>query len=280
MRLMRARLGEEIALVRVEGEQAVVLARESAHPAADVLREALASGIDLAGGTERVEVGELTPLAPVANPAKILCVGLNYADHAAESGMEAPKAPVVFGKYPNTLVGPGETVTFDPAASEQVDYEAELAVVIGTRARDVSEDEAPRHVLGYTIANDVSARDVQFADGQWLRGKSFDTFCPVGPEIVTPDELDDVQKLSVACRVNGVTLQDDTTAHMIHSVAAILSYVSRFLTLEPGDLVLTGTPDGVGFARQPAVFLGDGDTVEVEISGLGVLRNPIRHRTR
>jgi 2-keto-4-pentenoate hydratase/2-oxohepta-3-ene-1,7-dioic acid hydratase in catechol pathway len=280
MRLMRARLGEDIALVRVEGEQAVVLARESAHPAADVLREALAAGVDLTGGTERVELGELTPLAPVANPSKILCVGLNYADHAAESGMEAPKAPVIFGKYPNTLVGPGETVTFDPAASQQVDYEAELAVVVGTRAREVSEDEAPRHVLGYTIANDVSARDVQFADGQWLRGKSFDTFCPIGPEIVTPDEIDDVQKLSVACRVNDVVLQEDTTAHMIHSVAAILSYISRFLTLEPGDLVLTGTPDGVGFARKPAVFLDDGDTVDVEISGLGVLRNPIRHRTR
>lgn len=278
MRLIRARHRTDVVLARVEGDQAFVLASESSHPAADVLRETLAEPVDLRGDGERVRLADLRVLTPLANPSKILAVGLNYADHARESGVAAPEAPVFFAKLPNTLTGPGEPIVFRAADSTQVDYEAELAVVIGRRARDVPVADALEVVLGYTVANDISARDAQFADGQWIRGKSFDSFCPLGPQIVTADEIGDVQSLRIACRVNGQTLQDGTTKEMIHGVAAIVSYASRFLTLEPGDLVLTGTPPGVGFARTPAVFLQDGDTVEVEIEGLGVLRNPVRVR--
>ncbi len=278
MRLIRARHRTDVVLARVEGDQAVVLASESSHPAADVLRETLAESVDLRGDGERVRLADLRVLTPLANPSKILAVGLNYADHARESGVAAPEAPVFFAKLPNTLTGPGEPIVFRAADSTQVDYEAELAVVIGRRARDVPVADALDIALGYTVANDISARDAQFADGQWIRGKSFDSFCPLGPQIVTADEIGDVQSLRIACRVNGETLQDGTTKDMIHGVAAIVSYASRFLTLEPGDLVLTGTPPGVGFARTPAVFLQDGDTVEVEIEGLGVLRNPVRVR--
>lgn len=274
MRLIRGELDGTVVLARVEGEEAMVLATESGHPAADVVREALADGVDLGGDGRRVPLAEVRTLAPLANPGKILCVGLNYADHAEESGADAPAAPVLFGKYPNTLIGPDEPIV--TTGSEQVDYEAELAVVIGRRAACVPEDTALSYVLGYTCANDVSARDAQFADGQWLRGKSFDTFCPLGPALVTPDELGDVRKLGIRCRVSGETLQDDTTANMIHSVAAIISYASRFLTLEPGDLILTGTPQGVGFARTPPRFLTAGDIAEVEIDGLGTLRNFVR----
>ncbi len=276
MRLIRARHNDAVVLARVEGETAVVLAAESTHPAADVLREVLAAGVDLTGPGERVPLADLTVLAPVANPAKILCVGLNYGEHAKESGMAAPPAPVLFAKFPNCLVGPGEPITYRAGSSEQVDYEAELVAVIGRRARAVPTADALAHVLGITAGNDVSARDAQFADGQWIRGKSFDTFAPLGPAIVTLDEIGDVQDLAIACRVNGETLQADSTKNMVHDVAAIVSYVSRFVTLEPGDLIFTGTPEGVGFARKPPVFLRDGDTVEVEIEGVGVLTNPVR----
>jgi 2-keto-4-pentenoate hydratase/2-oxohepta-3-ene-1,7-dioic acid hydratase in catechol pathway len=276
MRLIRARWQDHVVLARLEGSEAIVLARESRHPAADVLREALAVGLDLGGHGERLPAQELRLLAPLVNPSKILAVGLNYADHARESEMELPSVPVLFAKTPNTLIGPGDPIMFRKADTTEVDYEAELGVIIGRRTRDVQERVALDHVLGYTAANDVSARDAQFADGQWLRGKSFDTFAPIGPMIVTADELGDVQALRVVCRVNGEALQDGTTKEMIHGVAAIVSYVSRFCTLEPGDLILTGTPHGVGFARTPPIFLRDGDTVEVKIEGIGVLANPVR----
>jgi 2-keto-4-pentenoate hydratase/2-oxohepta-3-ene-1,7-dioic acid hydratase in catechol pathway len=276
MRLIRARRNDDVVLARLEGDEAVVLARESHHPAADVLREALAAGVDLAGEGERLQAEQLRVLAPLANPSKILAVGLNYADHARESGAEPPKAPVLFAKTPNTLIGPGDLISFRTGDSTQVDYEAELGVIIGRFARDVEERDALEHVLGYTAANDVSARDAQFSDGQWLRGKSFDTFAPIGPAIVTPDELNDVQALHVICRVNGQALQDGTTKDMIHGVATIVGYISQFCTLEPGDLILTGTPHGVGFARTPPVFLKDGDMVEVEIEGIGLLANPVQ----
>lgn len=277
MRLARARHGNRVVLVRLEGDTAVVVADESAHPAADVLREALANGTDLAGsGVQQVPADSLTLLAPVANPAKLLCVGLNYADHARESQMEAPPAPVLFAKTPNSIIGPGEPVAFRKGDTEQVDYEAELVVIIGRRTRDVAESEALDAVLGYTVGNDVSARDAQFADGQWLRGKSFDSFAPLGPVIATPEEIGDVQSLRVVCRVNGETLQDGSTKEMIHPVAKVIAYVSRFITLEPGDVIMTGTPDGVGFARKPPIFLTDGDDVEVEVERIGALRNPVR----
>ena len=203
---------------------------------------------------------------------KVVCVGLNYHVHAGESGMELPQAPLLFGKYANTLVGDGDAIVL-PAGIGHVDAEAELAVVIGETARNVAVEDALRVVAGYTCANDVSAREAQFADGQWFRGKGIDTFCPVGPDVV---ELDDPSDLRVQQRLNGEVLQDARTAELIFSVPQLIAYVSRALTLERGDLILTGTPDGVGFFRDPKVPLRDGDVVEVEVEGVGVLRNVVR----
>jgi 2-keto-4-pentenoate hydratase/2-oxohepta-3-ene-1,7-dioic acid hydratase in catechol pathway len=210
----------------------------------------------------------------IPRPGKIVCVGLNYRDHAAEGGMDLPKAPLLFAKWPNTLIGHGDPIVLPPE-SAQVDYEAELGVVIGTKARRVSERDALDHVDGYLCLNDVSARDLQFADGQWTRGKSPDTFCPVGPRLVPRAEIDDPQALAIRCIVNGEALQDSSTAQMIFSVAEIIAYASQVITLEPGDLIATGTPAGVGVFRDPKVLLQAGDEVSVEIEGLGTLTNPI-----
>jgi len=213
------------------------------------------------------------PLA-LPRPGKIVCVGLNYRDHAAEGGQDLPKAPLLFAKWPNTLIGDGDPVVLPPE-STQVDYEAELGVVIGAKAKRVSERDALDHVAGYICVNDVSARDLQFADGQWTRGKSPDTFCPVGPRLVPREEIADPQALAIRCLVNGKALQDSSTAQMIFSVAEIIAYTSQIITLEPGDLIATGTPAGVGVFRDPKVLLQDGDEVSVEIEGLGTLTNPI-----
>jgi 2-keto-4-pentenoate hydratase/2-oxohepta-3-ene-1,7-dioic acid hydratase in catechol pathway len=210
----------------------------------------------------------------ISRPGKIVCVGLNYLDHAQEGGMELPKAPLLFAKWPNTLIGDGDTIVLPPETQE-VDYEAELGVVIGTTARRVSETDALDHVAGYICVNDVSARDMQFGDGQWTRGKSLDTFCPVGPRLVPREEIDDPQQLGIRCILNGEAVQDSSTAQMIFSVAEIIAYVSRVITLEPGDLIATGTPAGVGVFRDPKVLLEDGDEVSVEIDGLGTLTNPV-----
>ena len=213
------------------------------------------------------------PLA-IPRPGKIVCVGLNYRDHAAEGGMDLPKAPLLFAKWANTLIGDGDAIVLPPE-STQVDYEAELGVVIGAKAKRVSENDALDHVAGYICVNDVSARDLQFADGQWTRGKSPDTFCPVGPRLVPREEIADPQALAIRCIVNGEALQDSSTAQMIFSVAEIIAYASQVITLEPGDLIATGTPAGVGVFRDPKVLLSDGDEVSVEIEGLGTLTNPI-----
>ena len=278
MRFLRARWGEKVVLARVEGSVGHILAVESNHPAADVLRESLASGVPLDGSAlEVVELADLHILAPLRNPGKIICVGLNYVDHAAESGVPLPSTPLLFSKFNTTLVGPGEPILIDPSNSVQVDYEAELAVVIGAQGRSVDESAAPGLVFGYTLANDISARDAQFADGQWMRGKSFDTFCPLGPQIVTPDEIGDVEDLDITLTLNGETLQNGSTTDMVFSVAELIAYCSRFFTLEPGDLILTGTPPGVGFARTPPVYLQAGDRVTVASSGIGELTNPVSH---
>lgn len=223
---------------------------------------------------ESVPLSDANLCAPILNPGKIICIGLNYRAHAAESGAEVPQTPVVFAKYANTLVGHGDPVRIPPI-TQKADYEVELAVVIGRTARDVPADEALDYVFGYTVCNDVSARDAQFADGQWVRGKSFDTFCPLGPWIVTSDEIPDVQDLAMHCRVNGELLQNSSTSEMIFTVAEIISHLSQAMTLEPGDVIATGTPYGVGFARKPPVYLLQGDVVEVEIERIGVLRNPV-----
>jgi 2-keto-4-pentenoate hydratase/2-oxohepta-3-ene-1,7-dioic acid hydratase in catechol pathway len=210
----------------------------------------------------------------IPRPGKIVCVGLNYRDHAAEARLELPKAPLLFAKWANTLIGDGDAIVLPPE-STQVDYEAELGVVIGTTAKRVSEGEALDHVAGYICVNDVSARDLQFADKQWTRGKSPDTFCPVGPRLVPREEIADPQALAIRCTVNGEALQDSSTAQMIFSVAEIIAYTSTIITLEPGDLIATGTPAGVGIFRDPKVLLADGDEVSVVIEGVGTLTNPV-----
>jgi 2-keto-4-pentenoate hydratase/2-oxohepta-3-ene-1,7-dioic acid hydratase in catechol pathway len=203
---------------------------------------------------------------------KIVCVGLNYRDHAAEGGQDLPAAPLLFAKLPNTICGDGDAIVLPPDAGH-VDAEAELAVVIGRTARNVGKDDAYDFVAGYTCANDVSARDLQFADGQWFRGKGFDTFCPLGPAIA---EIADPSDLRIVQRLNGTTLQDSRTSQLIFGVPAVIEYISAVLTLEPGDLILTGTPAGVGIFHDPKITLQAGDVVEVEIEGVGVLRNPVR----
>lgn len=220
-------------------------------------------------------VDEAVFLPAVGAPRKIIAVGLNYFDHAQESNFEVPQAPLLFAKTANTLCAHGATVRSPSDLTSQTDYEAELAVVIGRPASRVSEDEAMSHVFAYTVANDVSARDAQFADGQWLRGKSFDTYCPIGPFLTLADAVPNVMNLRITTRLNGELMQDDCTSSMIFGVAHLISYISRFLSLEPGDVILTGTPSGVGFARTPAVYLRDSDVVEVEIEELGCLRNVV-----
>jgi 2-keto-4-pentenoate hydratase/2-oxohepta-3-ene-1,7-dioic acid hydratase in catechol pathway len=211
---------------------------------------------------------------PIERPGKIVCVGLNYRDHAIESGLELPTRPLLFAKWQSSVIGPGEPIVLPPISSE-VDFEAELGVIIGQRARGVSAERALEHVAGYICVNDVSARDVQMGDGQWTRGKSFDTFCPLGPAMLPADEVPDPQALGIRCLVNGEPLQDSSTAEMVFGVAELLAFISEAITLEPGDLIATGTPAGVGFARTPPVFLADGDEVTVEIEGIGALTNPV-----
>jgi 2,4-diketo-3-deoxy-L-fuconate hydrolase len=212
---------------------------------------------------------------PIERPQKIICVGLNYRDHAEEQGTAAPEKPILFAKWPNTLIGPGEAIVL-PAISEKVDYEAELGVVIGSRVRNVSAADALDAVAGYTCVNDVSARDLQFSDGQWTRGKSPDTFCPVGPRLVPASEIPDPQALSIRAILNGNVLQESTTANMIFGVAEIIAFASQTITLEPGDLIATGTPAGVGVFRDPPIFLQPGDEITIEIDGIGALTNPVR----
>lgn len=221
-----------------------------------------------------VPLAEVRLGPPVPRPRKVLCIGLNYRDHARESGMPIPERPLIFSKLPTCVVGPEDTIHL-PEGSSQVDYEAELGVVVGRRIARGDRAEAARAVLGYLNLNDVSARDFQFADGQWQRGKSCDTFCPIGPFLATVDEVPDPHRLRIRCRVDGVTLQDSNTDQLVFGVPDVIEALSRTITLEPGDLIATGTPPGVGFARKPPVWLRPGSRVEVEVEGLGVLANPV-----
>jgi 2-keto-4-pentenoate hydratase/2-oxohepta-3-ene-1,7-dioic acid hydratase in catechol pathway len=209
-------------------------------------------------------LGDLTLLAPLS-PGKIVCVGRNYLAHAQEHGVEVPEVPLLFLKPPSAVIGPGQAIVLPPQ-SDQVEHEAELAVVIGRRARDATPEEAAGHILGYTVANDVTARDLQQRDGQWTRAKGFDTFCPLGPWIETSADPSD---LRIVCRVNGVIRQMASTQDMVFGVPQLVAYISGVMTLEPGDVILTGTPEGVG-------RLGAGDRVEIEIQDIGLLRNEVR----
>jgi 2-keto-4-pentenoate hydratase/2-oxohepta-3-ene-1,7-dioic acid hydratase in catechol pathway len=212
---------------------------------------------------------------PVERPQKIVCVGLNYRDHAEEQGTPLPQAPLLFAKLPNTLIGPGDPIVIPPV-TQQVDYEAELGVIIGVRIRNVSVENALEAVRGYLCLNDVSARDLQFGDGQWTRGKSLDSFCPIGPELVPAADIPDPQSLAICASVNGEVLQDSSTSRMIFGVAEIIAHISEAITLEPGDLIATGTPAGVGAFRHPPIWLQPGDEVTIEIEGVGSLTNPVR----
>ena len=223
------------------------------------------------------ETARIKKLLPPVSPPNILALGLNYRKHADETKVRYPEVPVLFLKATTSIVGPGSPIVLPQAGSDEVDYEAELAIVIGKEAKNISPDEAENYILGYTCANDVSARDWQVhkQKKQWARGKSFDSFCPVGPCIVTGDEISDPNNLCIRTILNGETLQDSNTSDMIFDISTIVSNLSRSMTLLPGTLILTGTPEGVGFTRQPPVFLKNGDIITVNIEKIGELTNPV-----
>jgi 2-keto-4-pentenoate hydratase/2-oxohepta-3-ene-1,7-dioic acid hydratase in catechol pathway len=262
----------KVVRIQVEGGPPVAaVERDGAlHPLAGDLAAVIAGGLTDVGPV----VDGAGRLAPVA-PGKIVAIGLNYLDHIRESGLEPPKEPLIFAKFPSSVIGTGTPIRIPAQLTKRVDWEVELGVVIGRSARNVAVADALDHVYGYTVANDVSARDLQFADGQWVRGKSLDTFCPIGPVIVTADEIPDPQALQLVCRVNGEVVQDATTDLMVFGVAEIISHCSQAFTLEPGDVVLSGTPWGCGEFMDPVRSLAPGDVVECEIPGIGILRNPV-----
>ena len=235
----------------------------------DMLREGLAPAIPAAGALEQVEL-----LPPVGRPGKIVCIGLNYRSHAAEQGAEPPETPTFFAKFANALAGPGATVALPPW-SEKVDYEAEVAFVIGERCKDASEADALRYVAGYTLLNDLSARDYQFKTPQWMPGKTFDGAAPCGPALVTADEAGPHDAIEIELRLNGELMQAASTADLVHSIPALIEYLSMLMTLEPGDVVSTGTPAGVGSMRDPKVWLKPGDHVEVRSPQLGSLETAL-----
>ena len=236
-------------------------------------RKVFDAGLDAPGVFQAASL-ELGP--PVPDPDKIICIGVNYADHASETGLTRTEIPLFFGKFRNSLTGPTSPILL-PRVSSQIDYEGELAVVIGMRCKEVSEQAALQYVAGYSILNDVSARDLQMKTSQYMAGNALDTFAPMGPGIVPASDIPDPQALQLTTRVNGQVVQHASTSTMIFSVAAIISFLSSIMTLEPGDIIATGTPSGVGFMRTPPLYLKDGDIVEVEIEGIGQLRNPVMH---
>jgi acylpyruvate hydrolase len=269
----------------VDGDR--VLDLSTALPEApSSMRELLARGfLDKAAALGEQDPGHYHELArvrlgaPVPEPSKILCLGLNYRDHAQEQNKPVPTRPLVFPKVPSAVIAHGEEILLpDPDVETFVDPEVELGIVIGRRAARVSEDEALDHVAGYTIINDVSGRDTQKAERQWLRAKGFDTFAPMGPWIVTKDELPDPHGLDITCTVNGELRQKSNTSNLVFTVPFLVSYLSRTMTLEPGDVIATGTPGGVGIFRDPPVRLEEGDEIVMEISGIGRLENPVARR--
>jgi 2-keto-4-pentenoate hydratase/2-oxohepta-3-ene-1,7-dioic acid hydratase in catechol pathway len=228
------------------------------------------------GEFDSIPMSSIRLLAPISNPQKIMAIGHNYMDHIREQNAPVPANPMLFAKFPSSIIGTGETICWSSKVTQQVDIEAELGVVIGQRARNVPLDSALDYVFGYTIINDVSARDLQYGDKQWVRGKSLDTFCPTGPVIVTADEIPDPQALRLSSKINDFVLQDSSTKEMIFSVAYLISYLTQAFTMEPGDLIATGTPNGVGMYRKPQIFLKNGDLITVEVEKIGKLVNPAK----
>lgn len=263
----------------VIADDSLYLVEDSLGP--DPLLAALTQGLDLTEiGRSAIRVGSALPIPerldpPIAKPSKIIAIGLNYSDHCREAGLDAPESPVSFSKHPSSVIGHGHSIPLDATISNQVDYEVELAVIIGERCSDLDEKESLDVVAGYMIANDVSARDVQVAEGQFVRAKSFDGFCPVGPVMVTADSVADPQALALRTEVSGELLQDSSTAEMLFPVRTLLAHVSRRTTLLPGDLILTGTPSGIGHVRLPPRYLNEGDVVRCSIEGIGTLSNPV-----
>jgi acylpyruvate hydrolase len=254
-------------------ERALTAIRE----AAEYVREGFGSGAQIEGLKRHgvvFESSEIMLKAPLPRPGKLILLGLNYRDHAEETGQKIPEVPTLFAKYHNSVIGPGAVILI-PHATEQIDYEAEFAFVIGRRGHQIPRERAMDYVAGYTIINDVSARDYQFVTSQWMVGKTFDTHCPMGPALVLKDELPDPHNLNISLSIAGEVLQHSNTNQLIFKIPETVEYLSHVMTLEPGDVISTGTPAGVGFARKPPRWLRPGETVRVEIAGLGVLENPV-----
>ncbi|NXL95638.1 FAHD2 protein, partial [Alectura lathami] len=229
----------------------------------------------LASGQHRMPRAGVRLLAPIDDPEKVICVGLNYHDHCLEQGARVPREPIIFSKFPSAIVGPFDDIVH-PAETSEVDWEVELAAIVGKAGRHIQESAAMEHIVGFTVANDISARDWQGRNGrQWLLGKTFDTFCPLGPAIVTKDSVADVHNLHIRCSVNGQLMQSSSTNQLIFRLPQLVAWVSQFVTLRPGDVLLTGTPSGVGAFRKPPVFLKQGDEVQCEIEGLGTICNRV-----
>ncbi|HEX5225186.1 MAG TPA: fumarylacetoacetate hydrolase family protein [Solirubrobacteraceae bacterium] len=264
-------VGERVVSLAALGERARSVRALLAGSDPDALA---ALGERARASSDGVALADARLLAPVPGPEKIVCIGLNYRDHAEETGQEIPQAPMWFAKFANSLVGSGAEVVLPAAHAEYVDYEAEMALVIGTQARNVSEADALSHVAGAMPLNDVSARDLQWQNQLWTSGKAIDTFAPCGPALVTLDEAGDLESLALSTRINGETVQSGTTSNLIFGPAELVAWLSRTITLVPGDIIATGTPAGVGAVQ--GRFLRDGDVVEVEVEGLGTVSNPVR----
>jgi 2-keto-4-pentenoate hydratase/2-oxohepta-3-ene-1,7-dioic acid hydratase in catechol pathway len=259
---------------RAASEAGVIEGQQVRGLGTDIL-SVIASGAAPKPTGPAYDLADITLLAPIPRPPKLICVGLNYRDHAIESKMEIPSVPTIFNKFPNVVIGPGAPIVL-PRASTRPDYEAEFAFVIGTGGRNIPAERAMEHVFGYTIVNDVSARDLQMATTQWLMGKTCDTFAPMGPWLVTRDEIADPHALDISLEIGGEVLQHSNTRELIFKIPELIAHLSSVVTLEPGDVVSTGTPSGVGFARKPPRYLKAGDEVIVRVAGLGELRNPVQ----
>jgi 5-carboxymethyl-2-hydroxymuconate isomerase len=274
--------GSDSPLAAIEGDAIAPLA-ESGHATLDALIAAGPDAWTAAGDAARgaLDSAAARPLAetklaaPLRAPSKIIAIGLNYMDHIRETGLNQPQRPLVFAKFLNSLAGPEDEIWWPAGLTEKVDWEVELTAIVGERLRDVAVEDALDGIFGYTVGNDISARDLQFADEQWVRGKSLDSFCPLGPSVVTADEYGDPESKDLFLRVNGATKQTSNTKEMIFGTAEIVSFLSHNFTLEPGDVILTGTPWGCGGFSDPPEFLQAGDVVEAEVEGIGVLRNPV-----
>jgi 2-keto-4-pentenoate hydratase/2-oxohepta-3-ene-1,7-dioic acid hydratase in catechol pathway len=281
MRYITFIVGKEQRFGALSGERVIELGK---HGFPDTLLDFILAGEEvwtavkafcLENPVSDVSLNQLHLLAPLPRPGKIIGIGLNYMDHCREQNVKVPERPLVFTKFGTAVTGPYGEIEWEAALTHEVDYEGELGVVIGKTVRRVTKEAALDYVFGYTVANDVSARDLQFSDRQWVRSKSLDTFCPFGPAIVTADEIPYPQKLALRTKVNGKVLQDSNTSEMIFGVRELIAFLSFSFTLEPGDLILTGTPSGVGVFRNPKIFLQNGDLVEVEIEGVGKIENHV-----